>query len=1123
MKTTYRCSTLWCLAFIFTIASASLLPAQEKAIAPGQRPNAVNLPQDSFSKGNPPFRCYTSYLLDSLEARGLLAKPAAIAGADPSHDPFPVEGEINVLCLFFAFRDSEEEFKAWPMTRFDDPWTWGFIPEDNPWRPGRSGKIREFFTSPIDLAGYNKLVVQDYFEKMSFGKFTVNLIFPRPHESDSRWILTQDRAFFPDLDIFSSHALNDSVLSLVYRYNHGEYAPLFASSDLVAIMRPGWEYYGVAFPFDNFPATVPFRIKNGFVVGAVQFGPFGVCHEISHCLGKSDPAFIGLPDRGADRKKYTSLGYHSNATSNYDLMFHDGHVKISDESCYGIPPMISKDLIKLGWIDSTRIRNVKKSAAQTHHVVLADIRRKLSNAELEQGLRNLAKIEFASSSQPGVLREYFLVEFHNGTDYDRFGNLDEPGPQKGILIQHIVERTQGLYISESDLIDLELAVPQIDNSVAGVRPPKWNGMRYFDFLDDTMVNPTGFQACESAYPYGVLGGRHYYLTFDSTDACHYYHQPCRTDFFAGDHANPVLRFTPYNPLAHPNSKGWFGDNSQVAIVNMQIEQGAVPTASFDVIFYENALVSSETATGSQQLWDLIDNGVGEALVTFGDMAKSLFVQRMDAAGRKKWGESGVKLREVSTSPQSARMVRDGQGGAIIAWQEESGLNDLFAQRIDSAGNLKWFTDGVPVIPICTLPDENDRDISIASDGRSGAVLAWLSGSRIRAQRVESTGNRAWPANGIRVVDTESAQMQPRILNSGVVSYVVWTDSRLTHSEIFAQQLHSVGVRMWGETGLQVSFSRQGHSASSPHLITDGRGGALVIWRDLHQTQKELRAQHLTPGGLRDWGEPGVLIGSATNELQFEAAPDGNGGMIIVWVYDSGAPNQEDIYAQRLDDRGNKLWGENGIAVGLGAGSQQHPAVIADGSGGALITWLDQATGLGYGQNLYAQRINGEGVKWWGENGLLVSDRDGYRFPACLTLDGVQGLFLAWNDLRAGDGMTDVFMQWLDCSGPVAVAERPVEQSCVVKQFLLEQNYPNPFNPETDIRFQLPHASQVTVKIFNVLGEEVRTLVEARFEAGYHNVRWDGKDKNGKPAASGVYFYELRAGNFSQVKKMSLLR
>jgi hypothetical protein len=88
---------------------------------------------------------------------------------------------------------------------------------------------------------------------------------------------------------------------------------------------------------------------------------------------------------------------------------------------------------------------------------------------------------------------------------------------------------------------------------------------------------------------------------------------------------------------------------------------------------------------------------------------------------------------------------------------------------------------------------------------------------------------------------------------------------------------------------------------------------------------------------------------------------------------------------------------------------------------------------------------------------------------------------------------------------------------------LEQNYPNPFHLATEIRFQLPRASRVAVKIFNLLGEEVRTLMDGLREAGYHNVRWDGKDGNGNPVANGVYFYQIQADDFSETRKMSVLR
>lgn len=91
------------------------------------------------------------------------------------------------------------------------------------------------------------------------------------------------------------------------------------------------------------------------------------------------------------------------------------------------------------------------------------------------------------------------------------------------------------------------------------------------------------------------------------------------------------------------------------------------------------------------------------------------------------------------------------------------------------------------------------------------------------------------------------------------------------------------------------------------------------------------------------------------------------------------------------------------------------------------------------------------------------------------------------------------------------------------EFSLEQNYPNPFNPETEIPFQLPKESHVVLKIFNIRGQLIRTLVHADYTPGFYSVRWDGKDNNGISVSSGLYFYRFQAGNFVQVKKMTFLK
>jgi hypothetical protein len=91
-----------------------------------------------------------------------------------------------------------------------------------------------------------------------------------------------------------------------------------------------------------------------------------------------------------------------------------------------------------------------------------------------------------------------------------------------------------------------------------------------------------------------------------------------------------------------------------------------------------------------------------------------------------------------------------------------------------------------------------------------------------------------------------------------------------------------------------------------------------------------------------------------------------------------------------------------------------------------------------------------------------------------------------------------------------------------RSFELKQNYPNPFNPETVIKFQLPQVSEVEICIFNLQGQKVATLVRGHQTAGAHKISWNGTDESGRRVASGVYLYQLKAGDFVQAKKMLLL-
>jgi len=90
-------------------------------------------------------------------------------------------------------------------------------------------------------------------------------------------------------------------------------------------------------------------------------------------------------------------------------------------------------------------------------------------------------------------------------------------------------------------------------------------------------------------------------------------------------------------------------------------------------------------------------------------------------------------------------------------------------------------------------------------------------------------------------------------------------------------------------------------------------------------------------------------------------------------------------------------------------------------------------------------------------------------------------------------------------------------------FTLHQNYPNPFNAGTQIRFSLVAAGPVGLRVYNMLGQLVKTLADGDLPAGEHQAHWDGTDQNGSALSSGVYFYRLEAEGQGDVKRMALVR
>ena len=115
------------------------------------------------------------------------------------------------------------------------------------------------------------------------------------------------------------------------------------------------------------------------------------------------------------------------------------------------------------------------------------------------------------------------------------------------------------------------------------------------------------------------------------------------------------------------------------------------------------------------------------------------------------------------------------------------------------------------------------------------------------------------------------------------------------------------------------------------------------------------------------------------------------------------------------------------------------------------------------------------------------------------------------------------MAWDPNSDEATDIENNLSDNIIPAKYSFAQNYPNPFNPSTIISYTLPKRADVTISIINLLGQSVKTIKNDNQIAGQHEIFWDGTDQSGRFIASGIYFYQINSGEYTESKKMIMLK
>ncbi len=448
-----------------------------------------------------------------------------------------------------------------------------------------------------------------------------------------------------------------------------------------------------------------------------------------------------------------------------------------------------------------------------------------------------------------------------------------------------------------------------------------------------------------------------------------------------------------------------------------------------------------TAASHQYYPHLVSDGSGGVIIAWEDSRSGgydIYAQRMDADGNALWTVDGVPICTAANSQYKPRLTPDGLGGAIIVWYDyRNGNYDIYAQKINSSGLIKWGVDGVP-ISTAAYTQHYPR---IVSDGSGGAIIAWYdyrsnSNWDIYARRVNAIGTPLWTMDGVAICTAAGSQYSPKIVSDGSGGAIItWHDYRGADIDIYAQRVDSVGSTLWLADGEAICTAA--NSQSSPQLAADGSGGAIIAWEDYRSGGSwDIYAQRVSAYGDTLWLLDGEAICTAAGtQDDCYLASDGIGGTIIAWrQYQAGS--NYDIFAQRIDTYGDPVWPLNGVPICAAPGGQYDPRIVSDGSEGGIITWHDTRAGL---YDIYAQWIDRDGQTVWLADGQAICTAAGNQANPELIGDGHGGAIIAWADQRGGTN--DVYAQRLGGPAPsiVSVSDVPGDQGREVA-LIWDQSY-----------------------------------------------------------------------------------
>ncbi len=497
---------------------------------------------------------------------------------------------------------------------------------------------------------------------------------------------------------------------------------------------------------------------------------------------------------------------------------------------------------------------------------------------------------------------------------------------------------------------------------------------------------------------------------------------------------------------------------------------------------QDARLVSDTKHGAIITWVDFRNDQNE-------LVADIYAQRINASGVTMWGTNGMAVCTNAADQTAPVLIEDGAGGTIIAWQDwRSGNRDIYAQRIDSLGNVLWTANGLGVV----VKNTNQSSPKIVSDGADGAVIVWedsINGNLdIFAQHIAGNGTSSWTAGGVAVCTATDKQTNPRVVVDATgAAYFTWQDRRNGNDyDIYCQKLNAAGAPQWTANGVAINTAT--NSQINPKMELDASGAIIIAWQNfITGAGYDVYAQRVDAAGNAQWTAGGIQVcalngNQSAIDITTENITDGS---IITWK--DGRNTNVNIYCQKVDFNGNRLWTSNGILISEASRNQINPNIVGDGIGGAIVTWQDSVAGI---WDVFAQRITSNGAALWTAGGTAIGiATDNQTSPKNIS-DGIGGSIFSFQDKRSGD--FDIYAYKIAGDTTTGIAQADASLSVTV--------FPNPFSSATTIR--LPEGVK-QVRVFDTVGRQVHQA---------SNISGTSYVLNRANLASGTYVLSVQVSN-----------